>query len=82
MCALWDDPPFVRDPSENIPTGMFRVTELDTWDHDEWGRGDFESLQKAVQHARILCAEEDGSKVYRVWNDQQQVVETISRKER
>jgi hypothetical protein len=75
MCALWDDPPFVRDPSENIPEGMFRVSELDTWDHDEWGRGDFKSLEEAVQRARTLRAK-DGSKVYRVWSDQRQVVYT------
>ena len=78
MCALWDDPPFVRDPSEGIPSGKFRVTELDRYDHDEWGAGDFDSFEEAMQCARekqANCAH--NYIVHRIWNDQQQVVETI-----
>jgi len=78
MCALWDEPPFVRDPSEGIPIGKFRVTELDTYDHDEWGRGDFTSLEEA--RARAIELQADRSHdfiVHRIWNDQRLVIETF-----
>lgn len=82
MCALWSDSPYVRDPSSGIPSGRYRVTELDTYDHDEWGVGDFDSIEAAVRYAREKQAKRGHDRVvHRVWDDQQQVLETISSKE-
>jgi hypothetical protein len=79
MCALWDDPPYVRDPSDGISSGKYRVTELATYDHDEWGVGDFDTIEAAVQCAREKQEKRShGYIVHRVWNDKQRVIETIS----
>lgn len=76
MSALWDDPPYVRDPSTGIPEGKFRVTKLDTFDHDEYGCGLFDSFAEALAFAREK-ATGAGTTRYRIWNHKQEVLQTL-----
>lgn len=73
MCAMWDDPPFVRDPSDGIRQGRFRVTELDTYDHDEWTIKEFGNEKEAKKYAAEMQKEKSG-RIYRVWNDKKRII--------
>jgi len=82
MCALWHDPPYVMDPSEGIASGKFRVSELDTYDHDEVMLKDFDTFEEALAFAMTRQRERGGgSQLHRIWNDAQQVVKVVSHRD-